>query len=65
MSQRARDAQDPRFFEREVRLSDIFAAAALLGLIAEGKTRAMTADDIARYAYEVADAMLSERENAR
>lgn len=45
-------------------LRDVFAMAALSGLLAEGTTFRLTTHDTATAAYEYADAMMKEREKA-
>lgn len=47
--------------ETQVGLRDYFAAAALPGLLASSSTDEMMLRDIAKQAYEMADAMLAER----
>lgn len=45
----------------EVRLRDVFAAAALAGLLAHGTDDATTWSEVAETAYYIADAMLDVR----
>lgn len=63
----ADDSVGYAILQREVTLRDQFAMAAMEGLISQSKGTAYDSSksDGARWAYEIADAMLAERERAK
>lgn len=70
MNNQLRKPQNPRIFamgSSEIRIRDFFAAFALNGLLGDttDRVRRMTLDEMAQAAYQIADAMLVEREEPR
>jgi hypothetical protein len=68
MNDSVRAPEDPRLIadgRSNIRLRDLFAAAALSGLLAHGTDETETWAEIAETAFRIADAMVSERKLPR